>query len=72
ENQLKGLKIAEPFLAKDCIILVDDTNWESPKKGTIDFIRNSDNSYEIIYDQNTNIVGHPTLWNGLMIIRKMD
>ncbi|MFH1995354.1 MAG: class I SAM-dependent methyltransferase, partial [Nitrospinota bacterium] len=27
DNQLKGLKSAEPFFSDNCVILVDDTNW---------------------------------------------
>lgn len=80
DHQLNGLKIAEPFFAKNCVIMVDDTNWEEPRQATYDFMKNSSNSYEVIMDQLTtsDLVAqrqsamHPTYWNGLLLIRKTN
>lgn len=71
-HQLNGLKIAEKYFGKDCIILVDDTNWDEPRKATLDFIKNNDNNYEIIFDINTYKTVHPTFWNGIMVIKKVN
>lgn len=70
ENQLEGLRVAEPFLAKGCIILVDDTAWEDPRRATLDFIKQSNNSYEMLLDAPTCCANHPTYWNGIMIFQK--
>lgn len=70
ENQLKGLQIAEPFFAENCLVLVDDTNWEEPRSATLEFIKTSPNQYEIIFDRTTLANKHPTLWNGIMVFRK--
>lgn len=70
DNQLKGLKMAEPFFTKNCIILVDDTNWEQPRQATLDFISNSINDYKILLDVTTSYNGHPTFWNGVMVFQK--
>lgn len=70
EHQLKGLEIAEEFFADDCIILVDDTNAPGPRDGTLDFIKNSSHNYRMIIDETTSHIGHPTLWNGVMIFQK--
>ena len=72
ENQLKGLQVAEPFLAEDCIILIDDTNWDEPRQATFDFISNSSYEYQTILDKTTYCDRHPTLWNGIMILQKVN
>lgn len=68
-NQLQGLKVAEPFFAPGCIVLVDDTNWDEPRQATLDFVRDSDKDYELLFDVKTAYNGHPTWWNGLMVWR---
>ncbi|MEI7449610.1 MAG: class I SAM-dependent methyltransferase [Desulfomonile sp.] len=70
ENQLKGLQIAEPFFSENCIILVDDTNWDAPRRATLDFISNSSSTYRILLDAKTNYNCHPTLWNGVLIFQR--
>lgn len=69
-NQLQGLKLAEPFFAKGCFILIDDTNGKAPRQATLDFIVNSPHTYQIIMDQTTCDNGHPTFWNGVMLFQK--
>lgn len=69
-NQLRGLEIAEPFFSQNAVILVDDTNWEDPRNATMDFIRESQNRYRIVFDQRTHENGHPTYWNGILILRR--
>lgn len=72
ENQLKGLEIAEPFFSNNCIILVDDTNMTEAKQATLDFMGKSKHNYKIIFDKNTFSNAHPTFWNGIMIIQKIN
>lgn len=72
ENQLKGLKIAEPFFAKNCLVLVDDTRKNDPKQATLDFIRQSPHQYQTILDCATFHNGHPTFWNGIMLFQKVS
>lgn len=71
QNQLKGLQVAEPFFAENCIILIDDTNQEEPRRGTMDFISSSCHEYQILLDRTTYCDGHPTLWNGIIILQKL-
>jgi|GEM_PF-1514193 len=68
ENQLEGLRVAEPFFADDCLIVVDDTNWRAPRKATFDFIAHSQRTYSVLFDVRT-AGQHPTLWNGLVVLR---
>jgi len=71
ENQLEGLRIAEPFFSERCCVLVDDTNWEEPRQATLDFIASSRYKYQVLLDQNTGQNRHPTLWNGLFVFRRV-
>jgi hypothetical protein len=68
EQQLEGLQVAEPFFADDCLIIVDDTNWDAPRQATLDFVRDSRLSWRVVLDERT-AGKHPTLWNGLMVLQ---
>lgn len=51
--------------------MIDDTNWDPPRRATLDFISSSSNDYDILLDVNTYCNGHPTFWNGVMILKKL-
>jgi Glycosyl transferase family 2/Methyltransferase domain len=70
QNQLKGLQTAEPFFSEDCIIVVDDTNWIEPWQATLDFISQSRHDYRLLLDQTTCQNGHPSFWNGVMVLQR--
>lgn len=67
-NQYRGLWAAEKFFAPGCLVLVDDTNWNDPRQATLDFVAASQNDYRLVLDVRTPFSGHPTWWNGLMIL----
>ena len=71
-NQCKGLQIAEPFLAKDGLILVDDFNVDDVIDGTRDFLNNSSFEYKVITEQHTTHDWHPTFWNGIVLLQKLN
>lgn len=68
-DQIDGLKIAEPFFAENCIIMVDDSNWDQVRKANFDFMKTSRNQYRVLLDQRTPASGHPTFWNGVMVFQ---
>ena len=70
ENQMQGLKVAEPFFAEGCIVLVDDTNIPHVHAATMDFISQSRHKYRILLDQMTRCNAHPTFWNGIIVFQK--
>jgi len=70
-NQLRGLEAAEPFLAHGCIVLVDDTNDDDPRRATLDFVAARRGEYRILLDRRTACNGHPTLWNGVMLVERV-
>lgn len=69
-HQFEALEIAHPYIIKNGYILVDDTNWDAPRKATFDFISKYSELYQVIFDQKTAYNGHPTFWNGLIILQK--
>lgn len=70
QDQLDGLKLAEPFFAKGCVVLVDDTNWPQVREANLDFIRQSAFEYRMLLDVQTPRTGHPTFWNGVMLFER--
>ena len=71
-NQFNGLKVAEPFFAPNCLVLVDDTNWNEPRQATLDFLSHSSFGYKIIVEKSTANNGHPTWWNGILLAQKIS
>ena len=71
-NQLRGLQIAEPYFSDNCIILIDDANYDATRRGTRDFIAGSSNQYEVIFDETTYGNSHPTFWNGFLILQRVS
>lgn len=68
----QGLELAEPFLAKNAYILMDDANERKIYNMTIDFLSKSNNLYALVFDEKTPNMGHPTFWNGLLIFKKLS
>jgi hypothetical protein len=71
QNQLEGLRVAEPFFGPKCLVMVDDTNDPEPRKATFDFVKSSGNRYETILDITTRENHHPTWWNGVILLRRL-
>ena len=72
QNQLFGLHLAEPFFAEGCHILIDDTDHDPVRRGTLDFLKRSTHEYRVILDERTYCNAHPTFWNGIMLLQHMS
>jgi hypothetical protein len=70
-NQAQGLSVAERFFARDCLILVDDTNTQAARQATLDFVAQSPCPYKILLDCGTRNNCHPTFWDGLMVLQRV-
>lgn len=68
DSQLDALRVAAPFYAPGCLILVDDTNWDAPRDATSKFVKDGRGRYKVIMDKRTETT-HPLWWNGLMLLR---
>ena len=71
EHQMNGLKLAEPFFADGCIILVDDTNVPHIRQSIDDFIAGSAHRYKILFEQHPYERRHPTFWSGITLFQKI-
>lgn len=70
EDQLDGLKLAEPHFSDDCLVMVDDSNWDDVRRANLDFIEQSPHEYRMLLDVQTPQSGHPSWWNGLMLFQR--
>lgn len=68
-DHLDALRLAEPFFTQGCIVIIDDSNWPDVRRGTFDAVRTSGGRYESLLDVRTPGSGHPTFWNGLLVLR---
>jgi hypothetical protein len=68
EQQLEGLRLAEPLFAEDCLIVVEGTNADDRRQAALDFVRDSRLSWRVVLDERT-AGHHPTLWDGLMVMQ---
>jgi hypothetical protein len=68
ERRLEALRAAEPWFADDCLVILDDTNWDALRQAAHDFARDSRLRWRVLLDERTG-GNHPTLWNGLMVLQ---
>ena len=72
EDQMDGLRLAEPFFSRNCIVIVDDTNEDPARQATEQFLATSPHSYRVVADHRTACNGHPTWWNGITILERVS
>ena len=70
KNQLRGLQVAEPFFSENCILLIDDANYDEVRQVTMEFLSSSSYEYQIILDRTTYCNYHPTFWNGILMLQR--
>jgi predicted O-methyltransferase YrrM len=68
ESQVEGLRIAEPYLAPDALVIVDDTDWERVDRAMDDYLEQQPRATRILtLDGNTR--GAPQWWEGMQVLR---
>ena len=70
DDQLENLFIAEKFFSDNCLIMIDDRNYQGVRKATYKFMSSSKNEYEIIVDKSTYSNRHMTFWNGILVLQR--
>lgn len=68
QDQYNAIKLANHLLAAGSIVMIDDTNVNGVKAGTLDALRDLNQKYDIWFDVTTAHNKHPTFWNGLLIL----
>lgn len=68
-DQYRSLELAHPFIAPGGLVFVDDSNMLQVKAPTMAFVAQHP-EYRVLADYHTDNNGHPTWWNGLIVLRK--
>lgn len=68
EHQKAALILAEPFLVKGSVVMIDDTNSLGVRQSARILLDGGD--WEILLDAKTWANQHPTFWDGFLVMRK--
>jgi predicted O-methyltransferase YrrM len=68
EQQLDGMRLAEPYLASPALVIVDDTDWEQVERAVDDYLAAQPRATEI-YKVEGKDRGHPEWWEGMRVVR---
>jgi hypothetical protein len=67
---LERLQLAEPFFADGAILMLNDANSLPIRQAAFDYVASSPFEYRTLLDVQTPRSGHPTFWNGLMVLAR--
>jgi hypothetical protein len=70
QDQFDAMKLAEPFFADGAMVYVDDINREAIRQGVGDFLSASPFEYRVLLEVQTPRSGHPTFWNGVLLLQR--
>lgn len=68
EQQLDGMRLAEPYLADGALVIVDDTDWERVERAVDDYLAAQPQATEI-WRVDGKDRGHPEWWEGMRVLR---
>ena len=63
ESQLRGLQLVETHLAREALLVVDDSDWDEVRRATGDYL-NGQPKAELIFD----IPGSGGWWEGMQVL----
>ena len=67
EQQLDGLRLAEPYLAPRALLIVDDTDWDFVAQATSDYLRGQP-SARLVLELPGKKAGRPSWWEGVQLL----
>jgi len=67
EDQLDGLRLIEPYLADEALVIVDDSDWERVERADRDFLA-SQSRAQLLLDIPGKDKGFPHWWEGVHVI----
>ena len=67
EDQLEGLRIAEPYLAPGALMIVDDTDWEQVERAMDDYLAEQPRARRILALDGKDR-GFPQWWEGIQAL----
>jgi predicted O-methyltransferase YrrM len=67
EQQLDGMRLAEPYLASPSLVIVDDTDWERVERAVDHYLAEQPRATEIFRADGRDR-GHPEWWDGMRVL----
>jgi protein O-GlcNAc transferase len=67
DSQMRGLRVVEPWLADEALLVVDDLDWESVGRATRDYLA-AEPRAELLFDIPGGDRGHPQWWDGVAVL----
>lgn len=68
EAQLEGLRVAEPYLAPDALVIVDDTDWDDVDRALADYVAAQPRARRLLTIDGKSR-GAPHWWEGMQVLR---
>jgi len=68
EEQLDGLRLVEPYLADEALLIVDDTDWERVERAVRDYLAAQPRAEELLRLDGKDR-GQPWWWEGVTVLR---
>jgi predicted O-methyltransferase YrrM len=67
-SQMRGLRLIEPYLADEALMIVDDTDWEQVARAMRDYLAGHP-SAELLVKLDGKDRGQPWWWEGVQVLR---
>lgn len=67
EAQLQGLRLVEPYLAEQALLIVDDSDWEGVAAATRDYLAEQQRAH-LVFDIPGSRKGLPGWWQGMQVL----
>ena len=67
-SQLRGLRLVEPHLAEDALLIVDDTDWPQVARAMRDYLARQPRA-ELLVKVDGKDHGQPWWWEGVQVLR---
>jgi precorrin-6B methylase 2 len=67
EQQLEGLRLIEPYLADEALLIVDDSDWERVERAVRDYLAEQPRATELLWLDGKRR-GRPWWWEGVAVL----
>ena len=67
EQQLEGLRLIEPYLAGEALLIVDDSDWERVERAVRDYLAEQPRARELLWIEGKSH-GQPWWWEGVAVL----
>ena len=67
-SQVRGLRLIEPHLADEALLIVDDTDWEQVARAMRDYLAGQPRA-ELLVKLDGKDLGQPWWWEGVQVLR---